>query len=247
MTKSLAEAAKEIDAAAGEVRDATPRSSRCIDLGSRLEGLTRHASARTPPASSSRRGRSTSYVPLYKVTKGDEEQIMTQWDMNVIEKVGLLKMDFLGLRTLTVIDDAVKIIAPAGDRRRPRRDPARRPRDLPHLLRGAHQRHLPVRVARHDATCCGGSSRPRFEDLAALNALYRPGPLGRHGRGVHPAQARAKKVTYLLPETQADPGGDLRRHRLPGAGDADRRRRSPASPWPRPTCCARRWARRRPT
>ncbi len=83
----------------------------------------------------------------------------------------------------------------------------------------------------------------RFEDIIALVALYRPGPMAniptycarkhRHGGArLHPSQARA------------DPARDLRRHRLPGTGDADRRRSSPATRSARPTCCAAPWARR---
>ena len=78
--------------------------ARIIEIGEKLEGLTRHAGMHaagvviTPEPV-------TNYVPLYR-TNGDE--IVTQFDMRVVEKMGLLKMDFLGLRTLTVIDDAIK-------------------------------------------------------------------------------------------------------------------------------------------
>ena len=199
MTKSLAEVAKEEPLAGEAARD--PEIKQIIDVGSRLEGLTRHASVHAagvvitpqPP----RRARAA-----LQRDKGDEEQIMTQWDMNVIESLGLLKMDFLGLRTLTVIDDAVKIIRQQGDPARPRRGPARRPRDLPHLLRGAHQRHLPVRVARHERPAAAGQA----DGLRRARRLERPlpagRPLGRHGRRVHPAQAGRKKFTYALPETK---------------------------------------------
>src|SRR5213075_1600569 len=77
---------------------------RIIEIGSRLEGLSRHAGMHaagvviTPEPV-------TTYVPLYRTNR---DEIVTQFDMNVVEKMGLLKMDFLGLRTLTVIDDAVK-------------------------------------------------------------------------------------------------------------------------------------------
>ncbi|HEY0514033.1 MAG TPA: DNA polymerase III subunit alpha, partial [Thermoanaerobaculia bacterium] len=98
MTRSLAAVARDEPLAGEAARD--PEVKQIIDVGSRLEGLTRHASVHaagvviTP-------SRLDELVPLYRVTKGDEEQIMTQWDMNVIESLGLLKMDFLGLRTLT--------------------------------------------------------------------------------------------------------------------------------------------------
>ena len=50
---------------------------------------------------------STDIVPLYKTSR---DEITTQYDMNALERIGLLKMDFLGLTTLTVLDDAVKMI-----------------------------------------------------------------------------------------------------------------------------------------
>src|SRR6202042_1344838 len=49
----------------------------------------------------------TEIVPLYKSSK---EEVTTQYDMNALERIGLLKMDFLGLTTLTVLDDAVRLI-----------------------------------------------------------------------------------------------------------------------------------------
>ena len=65
----------------------------------------------------------------------------------------------------------------------------------------------------------------RFEDLAAMNALYRPGALtvGMVEEYIQRKLGK-RKVSYVLPETSQILRGDLRRHRLPGAGDADRRR-----------------------
>src|SRR6185436_15705043 len=111
MTKSLKDAVKDNDALAAEMKDTEIRQ--VIEVGERLQGLTRHASVHAAGVVITPRPLDD-LVPLYKVTKGDEEQIMTQWDMTIIEKLGLLKMDFLGLRTLTVIDDAVKILRHQG-------------------------------------------------------------------------------------------------------------------------------------
>src|SRR5207253_5033157 len=77
-----------------------------IEIGSKLEGLSRHVGMHaagvviTPEPV-------MNYVPLYLMNC---DEIVTQYDMRVVEKMGLLKMDFLGLRTLTVIDDAIKSI-----------------------------------------------------------------------------------------------------------------------------------------
>ena len=97
----------------------------------------------TPPASSSRRSPLTELVP---VTRAKNDEIVTAYDMKAVEKMGLLKMDFLGLTTLTVIDDASS--SSSSHRRRQARhrdDSARRPRDLrASLPPRAHLRRLPV-------------------------------------------------------------------------------------------------------
>ncbi|HEX7180384.1 MAG TPA: DNA polymerase III subunit alpha, partial [Thermoanaerobaculia bacterium] len=84
MTKSLADAVKDNDALAVELKD--PEVKQVIEVGKRLEGLTRHASVHAAGVVITPRPLDD-LVPLYKVTKGDEEQIMTQWDMTVIESL----------------------------------------------------------------------------------------------------------------------------------------------------------------
>jgi len=200
MTKSLAEAAKEIDALKQEVAS-DPEVRRIVEVGSRLEGLTRHASVHAAGVVITPRPLDD-LVPLYKVTKGDEEQIMTQWDMTVIEKLGLLKMDFLGLRTLTVIDDAVKILRLQGIDL----DLDNVPLDDPEVFKlfcdgrtsGIFQ------FESRGMTDLLRRARPsKFEDLAAFNALYRPGALS-VGMVEEYIQRKLgkKKVKYILPETQ---------------------------------------------
>jgi DNA polymerase III subunit alpha len=199
MTKSLAEAAKDEPLAGEASRD--PEVKKIIDVGSRLEGLTRHASVHAAGVVITPRPLDD-LVPLYKVTKGDEEQIMTQWDMNVIESLGLLKMDFLGLRTLTVIDDAVKIVRQQGI-------------DL-------DLEAIPLDDAETFRVFCEGRTsgifqfesrgmtdllrrvKPnRFEELAALNALYRPGALSVGMVEEYIQRKQGRSFKYLLPETKA--------------------------------------------
>ncbi len=147
--------------------------AQAIEIGSKLEGLSRHAGMHaagvviTPEPV-------TNYVPLYRTNR---DEIVTQYDMRVVEKMGLLKMDFLGLRTLTVIDDAVKS-AKAGEGIDI--DIESIPLDDPEVFR-LFQEGRTKGVFQFES---GGmvdllrKSRPtRFEDLAALNALYRPGAL----------------------------------------------------------------------
>jgi DNA polymerase-3 subunit alpha len=167
-----------------------------IEIGSKLEGLSRHAGMHaagvviTPEPV-------TNYVPLY-LTNRDE--IVTQYDMRVVEKMGLLKMDFLGLRTLTVIDDAVKSARAVEGIEI---DMEAVPLDDPEVYR-LFQEGRTKGVFQFES---GGmvdllrKSRPtRFEDLAALNALYRPGALD---AGMVDEYVRRKhgtsKARYLVP------------------------------------------------
>ena len=83
---------------------------RLIDMSRRLEGLPRHTSVHAAGVVISRLPMEE-YVPL---SRGADGVITTQFTMTTIEELGLLKMDFLGLRTLTVIDDACKLIERAG-------------------------------------------------------------------------------------------------------------------------------------
>jgi DNA polymerase-3 subunit alpha len=141
-------------------------------------------------------------VPLYKVTKGDEEQIMTQWDMTIIEKLGLLKMDFLGLRTLTVIDDAVKILRQQGIDL----DLDNVPLDDSEVFRlfcEGRTSGIFQFESRGMTDLLRRAQPSKFEDLAAFNALYRPGALsvGMVEEYIQRKLGR-KKVKYIFPETQ---------------------------------------------
>src|SRR5919205_435206 len=77
-----------------------------IEIGKRLEGMSRHASVHAAGVVIAP-GPITDYAPLYK---GQRDELTTQWNMKEVDRVGLLKMDFLGLSTLTLIDDALKEI-----------------------------------------------------------------------------------------------------------------------------------------
>ncbi|HEY4639780.1 MAG TPA: DNA polymerase III subunit alpha [Thermoanaerobaculia bacterium] len=147
--------------------------AKIVEIGLRLEGLSRHAGMHaagvviTPEPV-------TTYVPLYRTNR---DEIVTQFDMNVVEKMGLLKMDFLGLRTLTVIHDAVKS---AQHETGQTIDIDAIPLDDPEVFR-LFQEGRAKGVFQFES---GGmvdllrKSKPaKFEDLAALNALYRPGAL----------------------------------------------------------------------
>ncbi|MDY7095257.1 MAG: DNA polymerase III subunit alpha [Acidobacteriota bacterium] len=199
MTRSLAQAAKD-EPLKTEVRK-DPQVAQIVEIGSRLEGLTRHASMHAAGVVITPRP-TEELVPLYRVKKNGVETIMTQWDKDVVEDLGLLKMDFLGLRTLTVIDDAVKILQQQGIEI-----------DLERLPLDDDETYQLFCEGRTSGVFQFESSgmkdllrraRPsKFEDLAAFNALYRPGALS-VGMVEEYIQRKLgkKKVVYMLPETQ---------------------------------------------
>src|SRR5438128_1995167 len=171
-----------------------------LDTAKKLEGLVRNAGVHAAGVVISPRPL-TELVPLHK-TKNDE--IVTAFDMVAIEKMGLLKMDFLGLTTLTILDDTIKLI--------------RQTRGEQVVLDGIplHD-HTTYEKVFHSGLTSGVFQfeshgmrdvlrryKPdSIEDLTALNALYRPGPIQggmiddfidrKHGR---------KRIEYELPELQ---------------------------------------------
>ncbi len=144
-----------------------------LDIAKRLEGLCRHASTHAAGVVISPRPL-TDYTPLYKNTS--DGSITTQFDMGAVESMGLLKFDFLGLKTLTLLEKALLYIKNSGS-------------DL-------SLKNIPLDDSKTYELLCSGQTtgvfqlessgmrdillrmRPaRFEDLIALVALYRPGPM----------------------------------------------------------------------
>jgi len=183
-----------------------PKIAHLIDISRRLEGLARHASTHAAGVVVSDKAM-TEYVPLYK---GKNNETVTQWDMKRVEKSGLVKFDFLGLKTITVIDDALKIIREMGEEppdfeTLPMTDPAtyelfaRGDTDGIFQVESQGMRKY-LRMLKPNC----------FEDLIAMLALYRPGPLGsgmveqfirrKHGQDPvvypHPLLEETLKSTY---------------------------------------------------
>jgi DNA polymerase III subunit alpha len=185
-------------------KDGTVRQ--LLDLGMRLEGLVRHASTHAAGVVIAPRP-ITEFAPLYK---GSNDEVTTQFAKDDIEEIGLLKMDFLGLKTLTLIDDAVSSVEAATGTRL----------DMDHLPLDdaavyelfAHARTAGIFQFESEGMrdILRRLKPDRFEDLIALNALYRPGPIGggliddfikrRHGRVKveypHPLTEEVLKETY---------------------------------------------------
>jgi DNA polymerase-3 subunit alpha len=191
---SVAEAAQRVPELRELVaHDAT--AARVVDLAQRIEGLSRHASVHAAGIVIAP-GPLDEYVPVCTAPqRGNgagqgEEAIITQFDMIGLEKVGMLKMDFLGLRTLTVIHDAVETIA---QRCGVQVEPGRLDLDDPAvyaMLRagrtaGVFQFESPLATDTLRQMRCD-----RFDDLVATNALMRPGPLD---SGMHLVFIRRKR------------------------------------------------------
>jgi DNA polymerase III subunit alpha len=199
------EAREKVD----ELRDlvkGNPAYERLLDLSSRIEGISRHMSVHAAGVVIAP-GPLAEYVPVCTApTKGagaaadGEDSIITQYEMGALEKVGMLKMDMLGLKTLTVIHDAVLMIAA---RTGVDLDMDALPFDDPkvyELLRqgrtaGVFQFESPLATDMLRAMKCD-----RFDDLVASNALMRPGPLD---AGMHTVFIKRKlgqeKVAYPHP------------------------------------------------
>ncbi len=145
-----------------------------IDIAQRLEGLSRHASTHAAGIVISPQPL-TALAPLYR--NPSDGSITTQFDMGSIDSLGLVKFDFLGLKTLTVINKAVKFINDNGTEL----DISALPLDdlKTFQLLGAGQSTGVFQFESSGMKELLIKMGPeRFEDLVALNALYRPGPLG---------------------------------------------------------------------
>ncbi len=162
-----------------------------------LEGTSRHASTHaagvviTP-------GPLSDYIPLFKQ---QDNSVTTQYDMNVVERIGLLKMDFLGLRTLSVIAEALRLLQMRGitvDLKAILEEYDEETYDLlgsgnttsVFQLEGAKMREWLTKLK---PTC--------IDDIIAMVALYRPGPMDMIGDFVRRRHGQ-EKITYLHPSLE---------------------------------------------
>ena len=187
--------------------DEDPQVKELIDMSKRLEGLPRHTSMHAAGVVISQKD-VDEYVPL---ALGADNNVVTQFTMTTLEELGLLKMDFLGLRTLTVIQDAIRLVEKSTGVKLVTEELNYNDKD---------RRYFPDRKCRDEELHEGAS----------------PTEPGRHHRrnfplpsgadGFHSAVYQRKEPSgayYLrMPTVRADPGTDLRLHRIPGTGYADR-------------------------
>ncbi len=180
--------------------ESEPQTKELIDTAKKLEGMVRNAGVHAAGVVISPQPL-IDLVPLHR-TKNDE--IVTAYDMKAVEKLGLLKMDFLGLTTLTIIDDALRLIEQTRGERLDLQTLA-----LDDLLTYEKVFHTGLTsgvfqfeshgmrdvLRRYKPTTVG--------DLTALNALYRPGPI--QGGMIADFIDRKwghKKIEYELPELE---------------------------------------------
>jgi DNA polymerase-3 subunit alpha len=171
-----------------------------FETAGRLEGLTRHASTHAAGVVIGTRPLIET-VPLYRDPRSGD--IVTQFDMRCVEKIGLIKFDFLGLRTLTTIADAERRVRESGQADFDIEKISLEDATTYELLASGDTEGV-FQVESGGMTDLVVKLKPRaFKELIPIVALYRPGPLGsgmvedyiqrKHGH---------KKVEYLLPELE---------------------------------------------
>ena len=182
-----------------QMEQSDPKVKELLSVARRLEGMTRHASVHAAGVVIAPRA-ITEYAPLYR---GAHDEIVTQWSMNDIERVGLLKMDFLGLSTLTLITDAVaEIERTTGEQV----DISRISLDDPKTYQ-IFQDGQTFGIFQFESSGMRDilrKAKPKMlEDLIALNALYRPGPLRSGMVDDYIARKQGRiEVKYELPQLE---------------------------------------------
>ena len=173
-----------------EMYESDEKLKHLIDVAKALEGMPRHASTHAAGVVITENPVYT-YVPLAK----NDESVVCQYPMTTLEELGLLKMDFLGLRNLTVLEDAAKMVR----KRVPDFQVNRIPEDDEETFRMLAEGHT-TGVFQLESTGMTGvctQLRPKsIEDITAVIALYRPGPMDSIPRFIewsqHPEKVRYK-------------------------------------------------------
>jgi len=185
-----------------------PRYKQLLDFAISLEGLSRHTGVHAAGVVIAP-GPLDDFVPICtQASKGsgsgdDERVIVTQYDMNALEKAGMLKMDFLGLTTLTVISDTLALIKSRSGKEVVLEERGFTDPETYRLLRagrtaGVFQFESPLATDVLKRMRCD-----RFDDLVASNALLRPGPLDAGMHNVYIKRKRGEEpVSYALPELE---------------------------------------------
>jgi DNA polymerase-3 subunit alpha len=189
--------ALELEPRLREAMDGSPQVNTLMDLARKIEGLVRHAGIHAAGVVIAD-GRLVDHAPLYRGVAGEN---VLQYDMKHAEKLGLIKFDFLGLKTLTHIQDTLRLI-------KKNRDVTLTPQEIPlsdpkiYELMSSGDSAGVFQFEGEGITDALKKIKPNcFEDIMAINALYRPGPMDmipdytkrKHGQA---------KVEYLFPELE---------------------------------------------
>ncbi len=179
-----------------ESYDGDPRVKKLLDTAMKLEGTPRNASIH-PAGVVITRNPVGDYVPLAATKDG---QPMTQYIMTTLEELGLLKMDFLGLDNLTVLDDAVQMIR--------KREPGFSIKDIPEndpatmAMLGEGRTSGVFQMESGGMTnVCVGLKPQTIEDITAIIALYRPGPMSSIPKFTE-SKHNPEKITYRHPSLE---------------------------------------------
>ncbi len=172
--------------------DGDPNIKKLIDTAMAIEGMPRNTSTHAAGVVITRRP-VVDYVPL----AANDGQPVTQYVMTTLEELGLLKMDFLGLRNLTVLDDAAKMVQEKEPGFSLNDIPENDPATMAMLAEGKTSGVFQLESAGMTGVCVGLKPK-NIEDICAVIALYRPGPMDSIPRFLACAQDPAK-VTYKDP------------------------------------------------
>ncbi len=188
-----------------ELYDTNPQVKELLDIAMRLEGLNRHASTHAAGVVISPVPL-TEYTPLFK--NPSDDSIMTQFDMGSVEGMGLLKFDFLGLKTLTVIKKTLDHLREGG-RELFLKDISLEDGKTYELLSSGQTTGIFQLESSGMKDILVKMTPNRFEDLIALVALYRPGPIGsgmiddfiKRKKGKVPVKYDLPQLKEILDET----------------------------------------------
>ena len=178
-----------------EMYAADERIKKLIDTARALEGMPRHASTHAAGVVITEKP-VYEYVPLAK----NDESVVTQYTMTTLEELGLLKMDFLGLRNLTILDDAVQLLR----RSNPDFDINTIPEDdedtFAMLSAGKTEGIFQLESAGMTSVCTRLGPKS-IEDITAVIALYRPGPMDSIPRFIENSQ-HPERIKYKHPSLE---------------------------------------------
>ena len=175
-----------------EMVEADEEIHRLIDVSKALEGMPRHASTHAAGVVITEKP-VYEYVPLAR----NEESVVCQYQMTTLEELGLLKMDFLGLRNLTVLEDAAKMVRKTDPSFTVDSIPEADPETFEMLAAGRTMGVFQLESAGMTAVCTGIKAKS-IEDITAIIALYRPGPMDSIPRFIECSQ-HPEKITYKHP------------------------------------------------